>query len=380
LTAISSESVLVVAFDGLDYELIKEFGLQNITQSEFGRIDNQTNTHEVKTSELFASFITGEDFTKHEVKGLKKPEPLASSFIPNYLVENVRGFHSLKNVLGDFFKTESRYYDKTDLESETLFDRIDNSRALYVPSYNPSPYWMRNGTGKKLEKISVEEKPDGYYWDVHEHLRRRKEVFTDVNKWFDFCMIHFFRPDMHQHLYGDPNLSTFDKEKLRKLYMETDELAGEILQFFGDDYDKIIFMSDHGLPTEKEHNENAFYSCNKELFPNSKPHITSFYNKILDSLNKFKFKSRSTKFKSDFNKSYLSLCSYYIDKLFYEIKGGLKCDCCSERKSKDNFDYAREFTAHDLAKNPHYEFIRSSICKNCSEENLQNLNLQGVML
>jgi hypothetical protein len=51
--------VLVVALDGLDCELIKEFGLGNIKQDEFSKIDNQAGMNSVNTSELFASFITG---------------------------------------------------------------------------------------------------------------------------------------------------------------------------------------------------------------------------------------------------------------------------------------------------------------------------------
>lgn len=94
-------------------------------------------------------------------------------------------------------------------------------------------------------------------------------------------MVHIFRPDLHQHCYGDPNLSTYDENKLKNLYNETDELAERILEYFEEDYDKIIFMSDHGLPTETEHNENAFYSCNEELFHNKTPHITDFHDKIL---------------------------------------------------------------------------------------------------
>ena len=95
-------------------------------------------------------------------------------------------------------------------------------------------------------------------------------------------MCHLHRTDHHQHQYGDPSISTYDEEKLQDLYEETDDLAGRIVGFFEEDYDYIIFMSDHGLPTEKEHNENAFYSCNKELFGDETPHITDFHDKILE--------------------------------------------------------------------------------------------------
>lgn len=41
-------------------------------------------------------------------------------------------------------------------------------------------------------------------------------------------------------------------------------------------------MSDHGLPTEEGHNENAFYSCNRELFGSETPKITDFHDRILE--------------------------------------------------------------------------------------------------
>ena len=52
-------------------------------------------------------------------------------------------------------------------------------------------------------------------------------------------------------------------------------------------YDKIIIMSDHGLPYDKNHdkeghNLRAFYSCNEELFPDKTPKITDFHDKILE--------------------------------------------------------------------------------------------------
>ena len=60
-----------------------------------------------------------------------------------------------------------------------------------------------------------------------------------------------------------------------------DELAKKIKQkALQKGYERIIFMSDHGLPAEEGHNENAFYSSNKELFGEEKPHITDFYDKF----------------------------------------------------------------------------------------------------
>jgi predicted AlkP superfamily pyrophosphatase or phosphodiesterase len=96
-------------------------------------------------------------------------------------------------------------------------------------------------------------------------------------------MCHFHRVDQFQHYYGDESIGRFDQDKLLDLYRETDELASNIKQkALSAGYDCIIFMSDHGLPTEDQHNKQAFYSSNIELFGDDTPHITDFHDKILE--------------------------------------------------------------------------------------------------
>jgi hypothetical protein len=284
--AMSQDSVLVVAFDGLDKELIEKFDLEHVKQEEYGTINNISGSSAIKTSELFASFITGAKWNTHGIKGLKKPEHWLPSLVPNKAVSRLRGGYTLKSILEEITTQDEREYTKEDLQINSLFEKIENSKAMYVPSYNPSPFWIKHGTGQDLRKYDADDRRLGYYWDAHEYIRRKKETFRPVNRWHDFLMVHFFRPDMHQHCYGDPELSTYNENKLEKLYRETDDLAERILEFFSSDYDTIIFMSDHGLPTKKEHNENAFYSCNKELFGDKVPKMVDFHDPILEKASK----------------------------------------------------------------------------------------------
>jgi predicted AlkP superfamily pyrophosphatase or phosphodiesterase len=86
--------------------------------------------------------------------------------------------------------------------------------------------------------------------------------------------------DVAQHFYGDESLNV-DKTKLRSVYKDIDNFAGRVKKYFSEDFDTIIFMSDHGLVTETGHNKNAFYSCNRPLFEES-PDICDFHDKILD--------------------------------------------------------------------------------------------------
>ena len=284
-------ATLVIAFDGLDKELIEEFDLKNIPQQEFGRIDNSTDIKFRNTSELFASFITGETFEKHGVKSLKKwSNPRIDSFENkvdgNWFFDKFKGIRQVISESINGLSARKTKYREEDLLCESIFEELEDSRAMFVPSYNPSIFWSIGGGLEPLKHgYSLEEAAD--HWDTREHSYRRQELFEELDNEFvesrSFLMCHFHRSDLFQHLYGDKRIGMFDKDKLRKMYEEIDELALEIKNKAEEsDYDRIIFMSDHGLPDEKQHNKNAFYSCNKELFGNEEPHITDFYSKFLE--------------------------------------------------------------------------------------------------
>lgn len=267
---------LIVAFDGLDYELIKKYNCKNIKQEEFGKIDNYTGIKEIKTSEEFASFITGKTWEEHSIEGYKR--------INNPYLDKLRKFlvsvHSKLQVLVDPLVEASstfrhldiykRLYKKEDLDCISLFEEIKNSKALFVPSYNPS---FAYNMWAKIRGIREREE----FADM-EFRRRKERLFDELAEEYKLLMCHFHKPDAYHHLYW-----VIKKEnKVRKMYKEMDKLAGKIKNKAKDKYRYIIFMSDHGLPVKKEHNKNAFYSCNRELFPDKTPHITDFHDKILN--------------------------------------------------------------------------------------------------
>ncbi len=278
-------SVLIIAFDGLDLELIEKFGLETVKQEEFGTIDNKTDIKEIKTSELFASFITGTNYEEHGIEGIRRwDNPTKGKIVdlatPDILQNNIRGFTRLEDVMKELFKVKKITPGKEELEVDAIFDKIDNSKDMFVPGYENS---VMKETGAHRTPIKY-----GYfgeqlmeYYDSREYEFRKRKLLREVNTWFDFLMCHFQRVDFHQHTFGDKDVA-YDEEILEELYRDTEDLADRIIEFFHGDYEYIIFMSDHGLPTEEGHNENAFYSCNKELFGDETPHITDFHDKILE--------------------------------------------------------------------------------------------------
>lgn len=275
---------LVVALDGMDKQLIEEFELEFLTSLNFGTIDNHTEVSDIKTSELFASFITGSNHEEHGIDGLMyDPNPRKRGFLDSILPENQRGkvrglqyiYRSLKAIMNI---GEKKIYDESHLEASTLFDEIDNSRAMFVPSYNPSPFWVIRAGIKPLEYGFTPSEVVQHY-DTREWRFRKNSLESELDFMVrPFLMCHFHRPDLHHHMYGDPDLQ-FDKKRLRKLYLELDEFCSNIYQKAQSaGYQNIIFMSDHGLPEGHSHNKNAFYSTNMDL--DGPKHITEFYDII----------------------------------------------------------------------------------------------------
>lgn len=284
--SIISLNILVVVFDGLDYELIREFDLENIQQQEFRFIENDLDISSRKTSELFASFITGETHEAHGIKGITSQNTMIQKFEDNYGgIFPLNKFKDLRKAIYESVNRinyQERRPHKGDIEIPTLFEEIPDSEDLFIPSYS------RNWTfiiGTMTEPIKYGASRDEVvsYHD-REYEWRKEKLFDALDQpfgtGFDFLMCHFHRPDLAQHMYAYDGVK--DREKLKDIYLETDELAEKIIEKAEDTYDYIIFMSDHGLPEDDSHNKNAFYSCNRELFGDENPHITDFHDKILD--------------------------------------------------------------------------------------------------
>lgn len=284
--------VLIVAFDGLDYELIKKYNCEEIQQEEFGKIDNQTGIKHVMTSELFASFITGKTWKEHGMIGLGIK--ISSGFldkIRNLLIRVHPKLQALVDPLVaalseiNFFNLTRREVMKKDLGCNTIFEEVENSRALFVPAFNPELNWaVGNNVLKPVEyeEYGIKETIELIERD---QKHRKEELFRELKKGYDLLMVHFHKPDWYHHILWE----TGRKEGIEGMYEEMEGLANRI-KGKAKGYDYIIFMSDHGLPTKGAHNENAFYSCNKELFPDKVPHITDFYNKILEITGKKEIK------------------------------------------------------------------------------------------
>jgi predicted AlkP superfamily phosphohydrolase/phosphomutase len=278
---VSQESILVVAFDGLDKELIEKFELENIQQNEFGPIINHTEVEKIMTPELFASFVTGKSTEEH---GIRDRGKWNSEFLNKYeKFLNPLNLLSVKRFFKVFPWVSPDGVTLEDHEYDTIFDRIEDSQSLFVPTVSPSITQKVNWEHATAVRNPVLNMEEALEMIEREFLWRKEVLMREIEENYDLLMCHLFYPDHIQHHYQDWEMPD---EKKKEVYSEMDKTAAEIKEKAEDKYDYIIFMSDHGLASKRKelhHNKNAFYSCNKNLFGDEDdPKITDFFDKIVD--------------------------------------------------------------------------------------------------
>lgn len=277
------EGIMIIAFDGMDVNLIDQYGLENIPMQEFGTIDNATDISRRMTCELFTTFLTGETYQEHGVEGLRRSEASENSKLPDIrkmipekassTARNLlRKNDTIHGIYSSLATSLSPKYNRDDINCKTFLEKIDASKPLFVPVWNPMFEWQCGLPDGGLKSGFNREKVIDRNRDYTE---MRLEKFWNITQDFwDLVFLHLHDPDLQQDM---------GLEDLKEDYERLDEVAGAILDEFGDDW-VILLMSDHGKIQENhiQHNENPFYSCNIELFSDGVPHIADFHNKILE--------------------------------------------------------------------------------------------------
>jgi predicted AlkP superfamily pyrophosphatase or phosphodiesterase len=280
------DRLIIIAFDGLDYKKIQEYGCENVMQEDFGRVD--LSNMPLTTGPLWSSFITGEFPSEHGVKKtMNWTDPRVQKF--ENIMEKIpftdfwKGIRwtILRNL--DSLNTEVIGAHRGNLQVDTtIFDDIEPSVSLNVPGQDINTALSSIVISRALGKDAPIPK-EVMERDIEaEHMKRKDKTFEFLEDGdFALLMSHFHKSDFMQHLYG------FNEGKERELYREFDNLARKILEYTTED-DLVIFCSDHGLE-EGSHRRQAFYSANRDLEVD-KPHITDFR----DILNMFDIRNSET--------------------------------------------------------------------------------------
>jgi len=289
-------NVLVVIFGGIDYEYLEEFDCSTLRQRQYGRliVDELWKDHDVAT-QITSQFITGETWRRNGILGRKRYVDDTTERIENELIRN--GFQSHPQF-GDFeertrslrwavyevfdaFDPRQRNYLRTDLTCRTLFDVVPNSKAVYVPSYNPEPSWAlrRNILEPDRfpafgEEAALDLAEKNFQW-------RRRKLFDEVDEDHQLLVTQFQILDSMQHLYlvysDEPQM-----DEIEAIYDRMDAFAGEILDAF-DQYDRVLFLSDNGAANDepdRTHYNRPFYSISEKDDLDGE-NIRDFYDHVL---------------------------------------------------------------------------------------------------
>ena len=265
---------LILAYDGLDHDLVERLCLRNILQREHGRVEVPIvgGIDDPSTPIVWTSFITGEP---PEVHGVDMPQMWDNRLdgLRSY-VRRHRGIHGvLKRFRVGYRVREAMdvnpsFPSRKDIKVDTLFEVIKPSVALGVPVYN-----------KNLEDIYpigdvVRARHDPDYLPVFEERVRR--IFAgEIGRLFDviegewrLLMTHFHITDLFGHAF-------WGTEKLAILYEEMDLLTKRVKERLVDD-DLVLIISDHGM-SRLGHTKKGFYSLNMRLGL-EEPDIKDFFN------------------------------------------------------------------------------------------------------
>lgn len=285
---------VIIGLDGLEYTLVEKFDLKHIKQVEYGKVD-LSGFDLLATPMIWASFICGLPPEKHGITigtWVKWKNPfleLAKNISVKLGLWRIPAKRKLFEWLG--FEREIKYPTKEYFESrriKTIFDLVDNSVAISVPSYQP---FIDEETVTLLrEAIKDSNKEEIFLRKVWGDFQKKKELcLREVKqKAWELFMVHFHISDHIGHLFRGDLTTMFET------YITLDKLIQEIKQSIEENV-FLLIISDHGMkPFSRkfindsvprasalagrygEHSEYGFYSCNQELGLEN-PKITDFY-------------------------------------------------------------------------------------------------------
>ena len=254
--------MLIVGFDGLDYEKIQKYECENLQLEDFGKLDLEGMP--LRTTSLWASLITGKKPEEHGVDSMltfsgekvRKVDKYVSKF---FNIFGMSAIHLRKCFYYYLFDSGVITMDRRFLKVPSIFEKVSDSRVLECPGYTEYPYIAGQMGVTKVYRERAPISRERAFRDMRAELNYRKKLLFEGIGEHKLLMQHFHYPDWFQHL--------FPKGKRdRELYEDMDELAGKILEKVDRDT-LVVFCSDHGLE-DGGHRDQAFYSVNIQVGEN----------------------------------------------------------------------------------------------------------------
>ena len=233
-TDLNVRKLIVLAFDALDFNMVRRFRCDNLKQLECGQTDLSDFEME-RTVVLWASFLTGRNM---------------ESEIP--------------------IETQWTYRLKTE---DTFLSFFETYKAIDLPAFSMKE--TNHAKERELMKLYFEkeagvEEYDSLVWKNHEE--NKADFFHSLGV-FDLVVGYFDLADAIGHL------SFGLSDKMEEVYMELETIVRETKSSFTE---CLLVISDHGmkrLGRYGDHSRNGFYSANRRLGLNL-PRPTDFHGLI----------------------------------------------------------------------------------------------------
>ena len=292
--------VLILGIDALEYNLIEEWGLENLKQKEYGKtkVPVVKGLDEPATVIVWPCFITGkepEEIGFTTLVSYRQPfkwffeniyarfRRSSADYHPETILDKRNSKRKILDKLSSFFRKVgfSRDFSRKDIKVPTLFD--NNTLKTYhfhVPVYDKDVFPEYR---KRIVDVISKQIPDSEFIESckKSFYTRSEELlsFLEQNKDWDLVMMYWFCLDAIQHAFFK------NKLKIMDFYLLFNEFVGKLRFKLPSDV-MLLIISDHGQ--EKGiHTDYGFYSCNKKLGLNN-PKITDFKNIIEKEIKKYR--------------------------------------------------------------------------------------------
>ncbi len=292
--------LLILGFDGMEYDLVKRWKLRSLQQSQYGRLtiprecfketkDPLGNiVFEPWTPFVWSSILTGKlpqevGLSEESIKEWQNPilqfaRKLSVKLELNKRRLTRRLFEGRGSALEDLGLRKKRFNLAETAKATTIFDKAQQPIAINVPLFQmaQSPYgeekWELELHGKTVSGMIKEA-----WTDFHRiKLRTLKAIAT---KNWDLLMSNVRFLDT----IGELQYGRF--LKMHKAYMTCNNYARIAKQLAGKE-EPCLMLSDHGMKLMEGtrfgmHSNHAFYSFNRRLEPQPQS-ITDLYQRILE--------------------------------------------------------------------------------------------------
>lgn len=270
--------IVILAMDGLEYELVVKYRLKYLMQKVYGYVDVSdyyiNEVGDILTTAIWASFITGEPPNRHGINRLW----ISRSKLIDILV--LKRDKLIPKILRPILSTVARKLHVVEPPSKrhlrmrglkTIFDEV-KSYVIDFPAYNESM-----STRERLIRASRRGLSE-YANEVWKLNKERVRKFINVLKHSNDYMLYAVWLDLADKI-GHIYLPKKRKLEVMKAYFWLNSVAYKVNKLINPETDILIIVSDHGMNIDGSHSPRAFYSFSKNL--NFKPKsITDFCNLV----------------------------------------------------------------------------------------------------